>query len=92
MKFKVSELRTLISEELILESKKLRTVVVNGKSVAFGSKHHLKELETLLEKMMAMRERQKRGTSARVDVGRVVSRLKSEIKKVKSFSERYNDT
>ena len=88
MRILLSELKQIIRDELLKEAKKPRYTTIRGKKVKYGSSKHLQELEQCLERVGSLRERQKRGSAARTDVTRVISRLKNEISKVKKYRER----
>ena len=88
MRILISELRQIIREELLEEAKKPRYTTIRGRKVKYGSAKHLQELEQCLERVGALRERQKRGSGARQDITRVISRLKNEIGKVKKYRDR----
>lgn len=59
----------------------------DGDTVGYGSDEHIGDLERTLERMKAARSRQKRGTPAKTDYTRAISRLRTEIQKARRCAE-----
>jgi len=80
------------AKQLLVEHRKVNvTVMVNGKAVAFGSKPHVHNLETMLESLTSLRECYEQGTSTRTDLSRAVSRIKRLLEKLKKSLEALGD-
>ncbi|NDD59069.1 MAG: hypothetical protein EBZ47_07475 [Chlamydiae bacterium] len=72
---------------LVIESKIREADVTDGKA-AWGSDEHISDLETRIVDLMRWRDRQRRGSEARANYSRLVSKLKSELASAKRHSAR----
>ena len=67
-----------------LQEKKMREVdVSDGSRVPHGSSKHIKDLQARITGLEMWRNKQKRGTEARANYSRLISRLKSELASAK---------
>lgn len=72
-----SELKQYI--QLVLESR-LREVDVTDGKAEWGSDKHVVDLQNRIEDLIKWRDRQRRGTEARANYSRLVTRLRAELK------------
>lgn len=63
----------------IVEAKLREVDLDDGKKSKFGSDEHIKDLETRIASLVLWRDRQKKGTEARANYARLVTRLRSEL-------------
>ena len=74
----MSILKEYISE--VITEKRMREVdVSDGSKVPYGSSKHVKDLQTRIADLERWRARQKRGSEARANYSRLISRLKGEL-------------
>ena len=73
----VENLVELIS--IILEKKVREADTTDGEKVPFGSSKHVRDLQTRICGLEAWRNRNKRGSEARANYSRLISRLRSEL-------------
>lgn len=73
---------------LTVEAGKRRGAVVvsDGTQVPFGSLKHVKDLERRIQDLTAWRDRMARGSEARANYARLVSRLKAELNSARRIS------
>lgn len=64
---------------LVIEHKMREADVSDGSRVPHGSSKHVKDLEARIAELSRWREKQKRGSEARANYSRLISRLKSEL-------------
>lgn len=62
--------------------------VAGGRRVKFGSRDHIRDIESLIGNVSRVRDKHKRGTSARDSYSRTVSRLKNELQRARSHAEK----
>lgn len=73
----------MMEENVLLEQRKANvSVVVNGKSVDFGSKPHVDSLKTMLESLATLKECYEQGSSTRTDLSRAVTRVRRILEKL----------
>ncbi len=72
---------------LVIESKIREADVTDGK-VAWGSDEHISDLEMRIVDLTSWRDRQRRGSEARANYSRLVSKLKSELASAKRHAAR----
>lgn len=65
--------------DLVVEKKMREADVSDGSRVPFGSKAHIQDLLKRIAEYSAWRDRQKRGSEARANYSRLISRLKGEL-------------
>lgn len=65
--------------ELVVERKMREADVSDGSRVPHGSEKHIKDLEVRIADLSRWRDKQKRGTEARANYSRLISRLKGEL-------------
>jgi len=65
--------------ELMVERRMREVDVTGGKRVPFGSDKHIRDLIERIEELEGWRSKQKRGTEARANYSRLISKLKSEL-------------
>jgi len=65
--------------ELVLE-RKLREVDVTDGKAEWGSDDHIVDLKNRIEDLIKWRDRQRKGTEARANYARLVTRLRAELK------------
>ncbi len=71
-------LKEFVSEVLL--EKKIREVdVSDGSKVPHGSEKHVKDLEVRIADLARWRDKQRRGSEARANYSRLISRLKGEL-------------
>lgn len=71
-------LKEFVSEVLL--EKKIREVdVSDGSKVPHGSEKHVKDLEVRIADLSRWRDKQRRGSEARANYSRLISRLKGEL-------------
>lgn len=73
----VNELKQFIS--LVLERRLREADVTDGKA-DWGSDEHVADLKTRIEDLSKWRDRQRKGTEARANYARLITRLRSELK------------
>jgi len=72
---------------LVIESKIREADVTDGKA-AWGSDEHISDLEMRIVDLTSWRDRQRRGSEARANYSRLVSKLKSELASAKRHAAR----
>ena len=65
--------------ELVVERRMREADVSDGSRVPHGSAKHLKDLESRIASLTMWRDKQRRGTEARANYSRLISRLKAEL-------------
>lgn len=65
--------------ELVVESKLREADVTDGKA-PWGSDEHVVDLQNRIEDLIKWRDRQRKGTEARANYARLITRLRSELK------------
>jgi hypothetical protein len=80
------QLGTLI--DLMVERKIRETEVSDGSIVPHGSSKHIKDLEIRIADLSKWRNKQRRGSEARANYSRLISRLKSELVSARRSSEK----
>jgi hypothetical protein len=65
--------------ELVVEAK-LREVDVTDGKAELGSDKHVVDLQNRIEDLTKWRDRQRRGTEARANYSRLITRLRAELK------------
>lgn len=65
--------------ELVVERKMREADVSDGSRVPHGSSKHVKDLESRISSLVQWRDKQKRGSEARANYSRLISRLKGEL-------------
>jgi hypothetical protein len=64
---------------LVVERKMREADVSDGSRVPHGSSKHVKDLEARIAELSRWRDKQRRGSEARANYSRLISRLKSEL-------------
>jgi hypothetical protein len=77
------DLKVYIS--LLVESK-LREVDITAGKTAWGSDDHVADLESRISDLTRWRDRQRRGSEARANYSRLISRLRAELASAKRQS------
>lgn len=72
----------------LVESRLRETDITDGSRVPFGSKKHVADLEFRIADLERWRDRQRRGSEARANYARLISRLRSELRAASRYSER----
>lgn len=85
MKVDRSELVSLLEtiDEFIddvITERKIREVDITSGKAQHGSNQHIADLKTRIEDLTAWRNKQPKGSASRENYGRLVSRLRSELK------------
>lgn len=65
--------------EVLLEKRIREADISDGSRVPFGSEGHVKDLEARISDLVRWRDRQRRGSEARANYSRLISRLKGEL-------------
>lgn len=65
--------------ELVVEQRVREADITGDKRVTFGDVEHIKDLETRITSLTYWRDKQKKGTEARANYARLITRLKSEL-------------
>ena len=65
--------------ELVIEKVTREADVSDGTRVPHGSTKHIKDLEGRITNLVMWRDKQKRGSEARANYSRLISRLKGEL-------------
>lgn len=65
--------------ELVVERRMREADISDGSRVAHGSSKHVKDLESRIASLTTWRDKQRRGSEARANYSRLISRLKSEL-------------
>lgn len=78
MSSNVNDLQQLIN--LMVERRVREADVSDGARVRFGSRNHVSDLKKRIADLVQWRDRQKRGSEARANYSRLISKLKSELK------------
>lgn len=65
--------------ELVVERKMREADVSDGSRVPHGSSKHIKDLESRIASLTQWRDKQRRGSEARANYSRLISRLKGEL-------------
>lgn len=81
----INELKEFIS--LTVESRIREADVTDGKA-EWGSEEHIADLEMRINDLIRWRDKQRRGSEARANYSRLVSRLKGELASAKRQSAR----
>jgi hypothetical protein len=87
IRISVGELRALLREARYPDE----FTTCRGRSVAYGSPDHIQDLEDTMERMKSARSRQKRGSAGKTDYTRAISRLKTELQRVKRYAEKLQE-
>lgn len=66
--------KAIVSEAIVREID-----ITSGKTL-FGSDEHILDLQTRIRDLTVWRDRQRKGSEARANYSRLISRLKSELK------------
>lgn len=72
----------------MVERKMREAEVSDGSVVPHGSSKHIKDLEIRIADLSRWRNKQRRGSEARANYARVISRLKSELTSARRASEK----
>lgn len=77
----MQELKKLLKEyvDLVVEKRMREADVSDGSRVPHGSLKHIKDLEHRIASLSMWRDKQKRGSEARANYSRLISRLKAEL-------------
>lgn len=82
---KIEEIISVYVDE-VLDEARLREAEVSlsdGSNVPYASKEHIRDLERRIEELIFWKDKSKRGTDARANYARVISRLKGDLAKAK---------
>lgn len=77
--------------ELVVEAKVREADVSDGSRVPHGSSKHVKDLEARIAGLVTWRDKQKRGSEARANYSRLISRLKGELASAKRAAAKKSD-
>lgn len=85
----LGELLTIFVGEALHESnvrrrKKREVETTDGAVVRFGSNKHVKDLEKRIAGLVKWRDKEKKGSEARANYARIISRLKRELASAKA--------
>lgn len=72
---------------LMVEAK-LREVDVTDGKAEWGSDDHIQDLQSRIDDLIKWRDRQRKGTEARANYSRLVSRLRSELKSAQRTNQK----
>lgn len=72
--------------EVILEKKIRETDVSDGSRVPHGSAKHIKDLEIRIADLIRWRDKQRRGSEARANYSRLISRLRGELASARRYA------
>jgi hypothetical protein len=72
----------------LVETRLKETDITDGSRVPFGSKKHIEDLEMRIADLERWRDRQRRGSEARANYSRLISRLRSELRTASHYAER----
>lgn len=75
--------------ELVLESRLREADVTDGKA-EWGSDEHIQDLKYRIEDLTKWRDRQRKGTEARANYARLITRLRAELKSAMRQSAKRN--
>ena len=64
---------------LVVEARVREADVSDGSRVKYGSAKHINDLASRIESLVLFRNKHRRGTEARANYSRLISRLKSEL-------------
>lgn len=79
--------------DLVVEARRMREAeVTDGSRVPHGSSKHIKDLEVRIRDLVRWRDSQRRGSEARANYSRIISRLKGELSSAKRSAERKTGT
>lgn len=86
----MQELKKLLKEyvDLIVERRMREADISDGSRVPHGSKKHIKDLEHRIASLEMWRNKQKRGSEARANYSRLISRLKAELASARRVAAR----
>jgi hypothetical protein len=76
---------------LVVEAKMREADMSDGTKVTWGSDAHINELQTRIADLVRWRDRQRKGTEARANYARLISRLKSELRSAMGHRTRLDD-
>ena len=81
----MKDLKRILNEfvELVIEKKMREADVSDGSRVLHGSDKHIKDLETRIADLTMWRNKQRRGSEARANYSRLISRLRNELASAK---------
>ena len=74
--------------ELVVERKMREADVSDGSRVPHGSSKHVKDLESRISSLVQWRDKQRRGSEARANYSRLISRLKGELSSARRAAEK----
>jgi len=75
--------------QTIFEESHMREAdITGGKKAPWGSKKHLKDLETRIAELTSWRDKQRKGSENRANYSRLINKLKAEYKSAKRHSEK----
>jgi len=75
---------------LVVERKMREADVSDGSRVKHGSPKHIKDLEKRIAGLVMWRDKQRRGSEARANYSRLISRLKGELSSARRHAEKSN--
>lgn len=74
--------------KLVVESHKIREADITGGKAPWGSQEHIEDLNRRIDDLSSWRNRQPRGSAARENYSRLISRLKAELKSATRMASR----
>ena len=75
--------------KLLTESSRMREAdVSDGRRVGWGSPDHIEDLENRIADLSRWRDKQKKGSEARANYSRLISKLRSELTSAKKRAEK----
>jgi hypothetical protein len=75
---------------LVVERRMREADISDGSKVPHGSKKHIKDLEARIAGLSSFRAKQKKGSEARANYSRLISRLKGELASARRAAEKGN--
>jgi len=75
--------------KLLTESSRMREAdVSDGRRVGWGSPDHIEDLENRIADLSRWRDKQKKGSEARANYSRLISKLRAELTSARKRSEK----
>lgn len=69
--------------DLVVERRMREVDISDGSKVPHGHSKHIKDLETRIRSLVTWRDKQRRGSEARANYARLITRLKGELASAK---------
>lgn len=79
----------VLEVERVLEERRMREAdISDGSRVKHGSSKHIRDLEKRIADLVHWRDKQKKGSEARANYARLISRLKGELASARRSAEK----